>query len=143
MFRVVDVEQAAASVEADRVRILEEIRRGVGFRAVNTLARGAIESGRCMYEPEVLQAVAGHTGPLAALQGREALSKALIAAASGGLMAPLRMLLARRGEVEVNATNEERQGWTALHTASGAGHLEAVALLLKARAQPVPCHLGR
>ena len=129
---VVDVAQAAATVEADRTRILAEIDVG----AVNTLASGATMGAfHCMEQREVLQAAAGNGSPLAALRGRE-LEAALRAAAAGGLMEPLRALLARGSELDVDAADE--RGWTALRNAAKGGHAETVALLLKAGAQVDP-----
>ena len=54
------------------MRILGDIERGVGFAAVNSLAKGAVQGAFfCMEEPEVLRAALGNPAPLAALQGRE------------------------------------------------------------------------
>ena len=115
------------------MRILGDIERGVGFAAVNSLARGAVLCAlRCMEEPEVLRAALGNPAPLAALQGREERRKALCAAAAGGLVAPLESLLGRRGEVEVDAKDEK--GNTPLRFAAAGGHLAAAEALLRAGA---------
>ena len=115
------------------MRILGDIERGVGFAAVNSLAMGAVLCAvYCMEEPEVLRAALGNPAPLAALQGREELGKALRAAAAGGLVAPVESLLGRRGEVEVDAKNDG--GWTPLHYAAGGGHAAAAEALLRAGA---------
>ena len=61
-----DVQQAVASQDDDRMRILNSIETSVGFAAVNTLGRGAVMGAmHCMDEREVLQAAAGNTAPLA------------------------------------------------------------------------------
>ena len=130
LFYVMDIRQAAASREEDRVRprrprrppsaaprashcvpaapqvrILKEVDEGVGADALNTLARGAVMgAGNCMEEREVLSSAMGNDAPLAALQEPEDLMFALIAAAAAGLMAPLKALLGRSDEVAVEAT---------------------------------------
>ena len=115
------------------MRILGDIERGVGFAAVNSLAKGAVACAfLCMEEPEVLRAALGNPAPLAALQGRERLGKALRAAAAGGLLAPLESLLGRPGEVEVDA--QDMYGVTPLHHAAEGGHLAAAEALLRAGA---------
>ena len=115
------------------MRILGDIERGVGFAAVNSLAKGAVFCAiACMEEPEVLRAALGNPAPLAALQGREELGKALRAAAAGGLLAPLESLLGRRGEVEVDA--KDGAGRTPLHKAAIGGHAAAAEALLRAGA---------
>eukprot|EP00966_Prymnesium_polylepis_P187392 4344763-Prymnesium_polylepis.1 len=49
LYDLVYVEHAAASRENDRQRIVADIRGGVGFEAVNRLARGSIRGARsCM-----------------------------------------------------------------------------------------------
>ena len=121
----VDVAQAAATVEEDRVRILGDVQREFGFDKVNTLAKGAVQGAiECMTQPEVLRAALGDGAPLAALRERAALEAALRAAAAGGLMAPLEALLARPEEVAVEAANE--RGFTALMNAARGGHVAAV-----------------
>ena len=126
----VDVAQAAATVEEDRVRILGDVQREFGFDKVNTLARGAVMGAReCMTQPEVLRAALGDGAPLAALRERAALEAALRAAAAGGLMAPLEALLARPEEVAVEAAGE--YGRTALMLAAQGGHAAAVEALVK------------
>merc|ERR1719389_903939 len=99
LFYVMDIRQAAASREEDRVRILKKVDEGVGADALNTLARGAVlGAGNCMEQREVLSSAMGNGAPLAALQEPEALGEALFAAAAAGLMAPLKALLGRSEE---------------------------------------------
>ena len=63
--RLVDVRQAKASVEEDLVRELGKIERGVGFAALNSLAKGAIlGAAHTMHQPEICAAVCGHGEPL-------------------------------------------------------------------------------
>ena len=126
----VDVAQAAATVEEDRVRILGDVQREFGFDKVNTLAKGAVQGAiECMTQPEVLRAALGDGAPLAALRERVALEEALRAAAAGGLMAPLEALLARPEEVAVEAADVS--GMTALMLAAQGGHAAAVEALVK------------
>ncbi|MEC8564968.1 MAG: ankyrin repeat domain-containing protein, partial [Pseudomonadota bacterium] len=114
---------------ADRVRILDAIRRAPGIDAVNSLCKGAVSGANwCMSEREVLRAALGDGALLAAVRGREALERALCAAAAGGLMAPLEALLARPEEVGVEAADED--GMTALMQAANGGHAAAVEALV-------------
>ncbi len=132
-----DVQQAVASHDDDRMRILNSIETTVGFAAVNTLGRGAVMGAmHCMDEREVLQAAAGNTAPLAALQGKRALTMALCAAAAGGLNTPLQELLRRKGEVEVGAVNA--QGRTPIALAAAGGHATTLQMLIDAGAEVNP-----
>ena len=90
-----------------------------------------------MCEPEGL--TLGNPAPLAAMQGRERLGKALRTAAAGGLLAPLESLLARRGEVEVDAKDEYGPP---LHLAAEGGHAAAAEALLRAGADVGAKNIG-
>ena len=117
-----------------QVRILKEVNEGVGADALNTLARGAVSGAlSCMEEREVLSSAMGNGAPLAALQEPEALAFALRSAAAAGLMAPLKALLGRSEEVEVEA--KDNAGYTALMLAAQGGHVAAIAALLAAGAE--------
>ena len=132
-----DVQQAVASQDDDRMRILNQIETTVGFAAVNTLGRGAVMGAmHCMDKREVLQAAAGNTAPLAALQGKQALTVALCAAAAGGLNTPLQELLRRKDEVEVGAVNA--QGRTPIALAAAGGHATTLQILIDAGAEVNP-----
>jgi hypothetical protein len=97
LYWLIDITKAAATVEADRVRIIDEVARSPGTEAVNSLARGAAAGAEIyMHEREVLAAVLGDGAPLAALE-EPARSRALRCAAAGGLMRPLEVLLAAHG----------------------------------------------
>ena len=157
LFFVMDIRQAAASREEDRVRprrpsppalrraphgapaasqvrILKEVDEGVGADALNTLAKGAVTGAlACMEEREVLASAMGNDAPLAALEEREALGSALRAAAAAGLMAPLKALLGRGEEVAVDA--KDNKGFTALMVAAMGGHATVIAALLAAGAE--------
>ena len=86
----IDVRQASASVEADRVRILQTIEDGVGFDALNKQAVGAIlGASYAMDQRAVLAAALGDAGALGGLQGRRELGEALVASAAGGFAEPL------------------------------------------------------
>lgn len=136
VFDLMDVQQAIASFDADRVRILNDIESTVGFAAVNTLGRGAVMGAmHCMDEREVLQAAAGNMAPLAALQGQGNLGSALCAAAAGGLNVPLQELLQRKGEVEVGAVRLLGQGRTPITLAAAGGHAATLQMLIDAGAE--------
>ena len=144
VFDLMDVQQAIASFDADRVRILNDIESTVGFAAVNTLGRGAVMGAmHCMDEREVLQAAAGNTAPLAALQGT-ALRFALCAAAAGGLNVPLQELLQRKGEVEVSGlvhlpgAVKSGQDRTPITLAAAGGHATTLQMLIDAGAEVNP-----
>jgi hypothetical protein len=97
LYWLIDITSAAATVEADRVRIIAEVAGSPGTEAVNSLARGAAAGAEIyMHEREVLAAVLGDGSPLAALE-EPARSRALRCAAAGGLMRPLDVLLAAHG----------------------------------------------
>ena len=116
------------------MRILKEVDEGVGADALNTLARGAVlGANACMEEREVLSSAMGNDAPLAALEEREALEKALRSAAAAGLMAPLKALLGRGEEVAVDA--KANNGFTALMKAALGGHAAAIAALVAAGAE--------
>ena len=159
LFFVMDIRQAAASREEDRVRprrprrppsaaprashcvpaapqvrILKEVDEGVGADALNTLARGAVNGAlACMEQREVLSSAMGNGAPLAALQEPKALGEALRAAAAAGLMAPLKALLGRSEEVAVDA--KDNNGRTALIEAAQGGHAAAIEALVAAGAE--------
>ena len=115
------------------MRILKQVKKGVGVGALNTLAKGAVMGAdECIGQREVLLSAMGNDAPLAALQGRNALGEALRAAATAGLMAPLKALLGRSKEVAVDAKNWA--GVTALMWAAAGGHAAAIAALLEAGA---------
>ena len=85
-----DITNAQATFEEDRVRILGEVATEPGVEAVNSLAKGAVTGARlCMQERAVLKAGLGNGAPLAALSGKLELESALRAAAAAGLNAPL------------------------------------------------------
>mmetsp|Transcript_16162 Transcript_16162/g.34704 ORF Transcript_16162/g.34704 Transcript_16162/m.34704 type:complete len:509 (-) Transcript_16162:277-1803(-) len=143
LYWLIDITKAAASVEADRVRILEEVRSGVGIEAVNSLARGAAAGAETyMGERELLAAVLGDTAPLQALKG-EPRSRALRCAAAGGLMRPLEVLLAN-GAADIDLElKDEAYGAHALMWAAWGGHTAAIAALLAAGAQVDAPRAGR
>ena len=134
---ILDVEQASASREEDRYRIIEEVRAGPGVAAANALAlRAALGSQLCMQEKEVMSAAIGDLGPLARLQGREALGRALRGAANAELLTPLAALLARApADVDVDAP-DPLTGTTSLILASSGGGLRSLQALLAAGADP-------
>eukprot|EP00967_Tisochrysis_lutea_P139962 scaffold254956_cov28-Tisochrysis_lutea.AAC.1 len=97
LYWLIDITRAAATVEADRERILAEVASSPGTEAVNSLARGAAAGSEIyMHERELLAAVLGDGAPLAALE-EPARSRALRCAAAGGLMRPLKVLLEAHG----------------------------------------------
>ena len=128
----IDVEQAEASVPADRERELKKIEASDGgFGAINRLAIGALGGAfYAMDERAVLAAVAGDAAPLAALQEKEALGRALCGAAAGGFVAPLRALMERKVSVEGTTPT----GRTALVLACQGGHDQCARALIEAKA---------
>ena len=128
----IDVEQAEASVPADRERELKKIEASDGgFGAINRLAIGALGGAfYAMDERAVLAAVAGDAAPLAALQEKEALGGALCGAAAGGFIAPLRALMERKVSVEGTTPT----GRTALVLACQGGHDQCARALIEAKA---------
>lgn len=102
LYWLIDISQAAATVDADRVRILEEVAVSPGIDALNSLARGAAAGAETyMHERELLAAVLGDSAPLAALE-EPARSRALRCAAAGGLMRPIKVLLGAHGASGLN-----------------------------------------
>ena len=74
----IDVRQAHASVEADRIRILKEIEEGAGAAALNAMAIGAMNSAQyAVDQPAVLSAAFGDSTALDKLHKRKALDEAL------------------------------------------------------------------
>ena len=129
-----DVRQARATVPADRERILEHIRTGVGFDELNRLAKGAmVGSPSCMKQPALLAAVCGDLAPLAALSGGAQLNEALSGAAGGGFLAPTQALLARAQEFNLDAQSDDG-GFTALMRSCFGGQEECARALLNAGA---------
>ncbi|KAK3245162.1 hypothetical protein CYMTET_45253 [Cymbomonas tetramitiformis] len=139
LYFMIDVRNASASVEADRVRILDEVERnGGGCAAVNALARGAVSGTFVgMHEREVLAAACGNPAPLEALCSLQPVGErhvhALCAAAAYGFMNPLRSLIATGVGLD-NANNAS--GATALMHAAEGGHGSAVCALLDGGANP-------
>ena len=84
LFFMTDVRQAAASVEADRVRELRNVEEQEGGAdAVNTLARGAVMGALwCMKRRDILAAVVGNMEPLRALKATEERNEAMRCRAS-------------------------------------------------------------
>ena len=127
-----DVQQASASVYADRKRILKQISDGIGFAAVNRFAVGAIVGANfSMDQPAVLKAVFGNPAPLAALTDFRSLVKALSAAAAGGFTIQVRELLSRMQQPWVNLMPH---GHSPLMLASGGGHVECMVALIDKQA---------
>ena len=122
---MMDVTQASASVEADRVRILEEIEgeKGVGAGALNRMAIGACNCAvYAMPQPAVLRAAFGDTSLLDQLQGEQALGEALLGAAAGGFVEQVHVLLDRMGTKGLQFTTSDDR--TPLLLACQAGHTE-------------------
>ena len=127
-----DVQQAEASVPADKERILKEIEASEGgYGALNRMGIGAISGAvYAMDQRALLKAVAGDTAPLAALQSTKELDEAMRGAAAAGFLEPLRALLARKVPVE-SAT---RNGCTPLLLACQGGHEHCARALIEAGA---------
>ena len=94
LLRLVDVEACASTVPEDKVRILDELREGIGTAAVNSLARGALAAAEvCMEDRVVLRAALGKPSELLTLPPRRK-NAALTKLALGGYIEPLRAVLA-------------------------------------------------
>ena len=135
LYDIVDVRHAAATFEVDRTRIIGEIEQGVGIERLNILARGAIIGAEhSMTQRELLAAVMGNEAPLAEVREREKLNLALRAAAAGGFLRPLRLLLARQDELDVDTTIGSSRRYTPLMEAAAGGHAAAIEMLVAADA---------
>ena len=109
---------------------MQMIDEGVGAEALNRKCCSAISGASvAMERPAVLSAAIGDLAPLSALRGELACSDALVGLAGLGLVEPLRMLLARSGEVN---TEWRDSVWhcTALNVAA-TSHAGCVQLLLE------------
>lgn len=131
LFHMVTVEQATASVDADRQRILADVAAQMGFQTLNIVARGAIKGAMdSMSEKEVLGAACGFVQPLMQMP-TERLGQALVAAAAGGFATPVELLLSRNAPV--NAVGGQFGGSPLMQAAQG-GHLSVVQALIAAKA---------
>jgi len=137
---MMDIEQASASYDADRVRILEQVRQFPGFVAANQSFKGAVAGAMrgCMNQPAVIRAALGDVGPLSRLSSEQDLAGAIHGAAAAGLMGPLQMLLQRGVSVDMRGQYE----MTPLISAAQAGQVKVVHALLGLRADPnaKTCH---
>ena len=103
----------------DLTREMNKIRTTVGFDAVNSLARGAMQGCRCaMGFPQVLAAACGSGAALDALPP-ERNGAALRAAAGGGFRVAVASLLARG----VSPDSPSGGQCTPLHDACTGGHV--------------------
>ena len=114
MYYLVDIDQAEATVASDVDKIFDEIMPqvlGASSRSecvmrINALAKGAVNGAeQIMWCREVVQAAAGNMAPLRALSRKEA-HQALRAAASAGLLDPMRELISMG--VNVNQHSHHR-----------------------------------
>ena len=137
LMNTVDVRQARATVDADRVAIFEKVESSAGADVVNAKVSGALLGAfSCADWPEVVHAACGNPGPLAALaeRGAAALDKprgrvqqtAAHAAAGAGFSAVLREIIA----AGANPAAHNLVKRTPLHRAAEGGHLECLGLLL-------------
>lgn len=139
------VEQGKASVEADRIRIINYVKnRPGGIQAANLNFKGAVVGAMWgMQSAEVIRSAMGDQGPLQGLiksrgspvrcvDGRSipALHYAVHAAACGGLLTPLKTLL----QAQVDPNCRAQYDMTPLIDAAQGGQLEACKMLLDMRA---------
>jgi hypothetical protein len=172
MYHLVDINLAEATVASDVERIFEEIMPkvlGASSRSecvtrINALAKGAVNGAQeIMWCREVVQAAAGNMGALRALSQKDA-HQALRAAASAGLLSPMRELISlgvnvtrhsvhRETDARVRLLSRLREndwnvreaiwdwridqvGQLPLTLAAAGGHTRAIEVLLQAKADP-------
>ena len=126
---MIDVEKAECAVQADYDREIKNVREGVGADTVNKRVAGVVAGGAMSAQADILEvdaAVCGEPEALRELPDNR-VKKALEAAAAGGRLAAVEVLLAR-GVVDLSSE------WVPLYTASGGGHVEVVKALLGAGA---------
>jgi len=131
LFYLVDVQQAEATVPEDKKRILASIEKGIGFEALNLLARGALNGfEEALDAPEVLAAACGITSALDNLSA-DRIVAAVRAAAGGGFISVLEELIARGADINEPAF----AGTTTLMVAADSGNVRATKFLLEAGAE--------
>jgi hypothetical protein len=135
LYHVINVANAAATVERDRVRVLAVIESAPGFDAANSVCRGVVQGAIVsMGEPAVLRAALGSTNSLADLRGRRIVGRAMCAAAAGGFVAVVTLLLTRGSELDLEVPDTQHRN-TPLGNAASGGHLEVCELLIAAGAR--------
>ena len=172
MYHLVDINLAEATVASDVEMIFEEIMPkvlGASSRSecvtrINGLAKGAVNgAAQIMWYREVVQAAAGNMAPLQTLSQKDA-HQALRAAASAGLLSPMRELISMGVNVTRHSVNRDRDtsfrllsrlrendwdvreaiwdwrvdrvGELPLTQAASGGHTRAIEVLLQAKADP-------
>ena len=126
---MIDVEKAECAVQADYDREIKNVREGVGADTVNKRVAGVVVGGLASAGFDILEVDAAVCGEPEALRELpdDRVEEALAAAAAGGRLAAVEVLLAR-GVVDLSSK------WYPLFAASVGGHLEAVQALLGAGA---------
>ena len=172
MYYLVDIDLAEATLASDVEKIFDEIMPqvlGASSRSecvtrINELAKGAVNGAKqIMWYREVVQAAAGNMAPLRALSRKEA-HQALRAAASAGLLSPMRELISMGVNVSQHSIHRDedtsfsplsrlrendwnvrkaifdwriaRAGTLPLTRAAQGGHTRAIEVLLQAKADP-------
>ena len=118
---MIDVEKAECAVQADYDREIMHVRAGVGADTVNKRVAGVVRGGMVSAGYDILEvdaAVCGEPEALRALPD-DRVEDALGAAAAGGRLAAVEVLLAR-GVVDLSSK------YYPLFIASSGGHLEVV-----------------
>ena len=136
LYWMVAVEKATASREVDRVREMNTIKSTCGFAAMDSLVKGALTgAGEIAFCPEVAATACG-ADSARSLLSFERMSpakrdSAMIAAASGGYVRAIEMLLSAKAGVDTKAQacNE-----TPLMLAARGGHVAAIRCLVNAGA---------
>ncbi|MEE3100067.1 MAG: ankyrin repeat domain-containing protein, partial [Pseudomonadota bacterium] len=126
---MIDVEKAECAVQADYDREIKNVREGVGADTVNKRVAGVVLGGMASAEQDILEVDAAVCGEPEALRELpdDRVEGALHAAAAGGRLAAVEVLLAR-GVVDLSSA------YYPLYVASRGGHLEVVQALLGAGA---------
>jgi len=133
LLHLIDVTKAVASVEADRVRILQDLEKSTGAAALNARAVSALNGSlNVMQHPKVLQAAFGNLAPLDGLIGKVRLGEALTTAAASGFVEVMSRLLLRGAPVS-------HRDNTPIIAAALCGHKHCIRLLLEHSADIDAC----
>ena len=136
MEHLVSVEQADATVEADKIRILQEVRLSLGGApALNRSVQASIVAARlCHAFPTVKQAAVGNESALSKIRdniGKEEANRLIVAAAGGGYDHVFQMLLDVGADIDPPDNNLPQYCYTKT-TQEGGGEMETITGLMAA-----------
>ena len=131
---LVNIEEADASVETDKIRILNNVRASPGGATLlNSIIKGAINGAMESMGGNIQKAALGQPDAVRlAIENEETSKQELICcAAAGGYRNILDQLLEEFGATyDLEERNSDDEGGTALHHAARSGHVSTVQLLL-------------